>query len=162
MPHRLVPLVNWTFDHYWNFVSGIFFAFLSYFADLKGAFHVMFAAFMLDLFLGIITAKTVRKERFSMKKFFVAIERMVIAYALVMLLFAMDKEMHQDTINLADTAAWLITGFLAYGAADNGFKLTGGILFLNVKKFIRKKFQDNTGIDIENNPDQPTQTTNSL
>jgi hypothetical protein len=61
---------------------------------------------------------------------------------------------------MADTAAWLISGFLAYGAADNGFKLTGGILFLNVKKFIRKKFQDNTGIDIEENPNQPTQTTN--
>jgi hypothetical protein len=61
---------------------------------------------------------------------------------------------------MADTAAWLIAGFLAYGSADNGFKLTGGILFLNVKKFIRKKFQDNTGIDIEENPNQPTQTTN--
>ncbi len=160
MPQRLIPLVNWTFDHYWNFVAGIFFAFLSYFADLKGAFHVMFAAFMLDLFLGIITAKTVRKERFSMKKFFIAIERMVIAYALVMLLFAMDKEMHQDTINLADTAAWLITGFLAYGAADNGFKLTGGILFLSIKSFIKSKFKDNTGIDIDNDQEHTTQNPN--
>jgi hypothetical protein len=152
MPQRLVTLINWSFDHYWNLITGLFFAFLSYFAELKGAFHVMFAAFMLDLFLGIIVSKAIRKERFSMKKLFVAFERMVIAYALVMLLYAMDKEMHQDTVDLADTAAWLISGFLAYGAADNGFKLTGGILFLNVKKFIRKKFQDNTGIDIEENP----------
>ena len=160
MPQRLVTLINWSFDYYWNIVSGLFFAFFAYFGELKGAFHVMFAAFILDLFLGITVSKAKRKERFSMRKLFIAFERMLIAYALVMLLFAMDREMHQETVNMADTAAWLISGFLAYGAADNGFKLTGGILFLNVKKFIRKKFQDNTGIDIEENTNQPTQTTN--
>ena len=156
MPHRLVTLINWSFEYYWTIVSGLFFAFMAYFADLKGAFHVMFAAFMLDLFLGIITAKTVRKERFSMKKFFIAIERMLIAYALVMLLFAMDKEMHQDTVNLADSAAWLVTGFLVYGAADNGFKLTGGVLFLSIKSLIKNKFKDNTGIDIDKSEESPT------
>ncbi len=157
MPQRLVTLIYWSFDHYWNLVTAFFFAFLSYFAELKGAFHVMFAAFILDLFLGITASKAIRKERFSMKKFFVALERMVIAYALVMLLYAMDKEMHQDTINLADTAAWLVTGFLAYSAADNGFQITGGKMFLTLKSFIRKKYKDNTGIDIETNPGQPTQ-----
>ncbi len=157
MPQRLVTLINWSFSYYWNIVSGLFFAFFAYFANIKGAFHVMFAAFILDLFLGIITAKTVRKERFLMKKFFLAIQRMLITYSLVMLLFAMDKEMHQHTIDLANTASWLVTGFLIYGAADNGFKLTGGMLFLSIKSFIRKKFKDNTGIDFENNPGQPTQ-----
>ena len=149
MPHRIITMINWTYAHYWNFVSGVFFAFLSYFAEMKGAFHVMFAAFIIDLFLGIIASKKVRKEKFSMEKFFTALLRMVIAYALVMLLYAMDKEMHQETLSLANISSWLVSGFLAFSIADNGFKLTGGRLFLSVKTMIRKKVQENTGIEIE-------------
>jgi len=149
MPHRLITMVNWTYAHYWNLVTGVFFAFLSYFAEMKGAFHVMFAAFIVDLITGILTSKIIRKERFSMRKFFVAFERMVISYALVMLLYAMDKEMHQETLSLANISSWLITGFLAYSAAENGYQLTGGKLFLSVKTLIRKKVQENTGIEIE-------------
>jgi hypothetical protein len=149
MPQRIILLINWSTDHYWNFVTGVFFAFISYFAELKGAFHVMFAAFLLDLCLGILASKTARKERFSMRKLFIAFERMVIAYALVMLLYAMDREMKQDTFSLANISAWLVTGFLAYSAAENGYEVTGGKLFLTIKSLIRKKVQDNTGIDIE-------------
>jgi FtsH-binding integral membrane protein len=149
MPHRIITIINWTYAHYWNFVSGVFFAFLSYFAEMQGAFHVMFAAFILDLFVGIGASKKIRKEKFSMEKFFTALLRMVIAYALVMLLYAMDKEMHQETLSLANISSWLVSGFLAFSIADNGFKVTGGRLFLSVKTMIRKKVQENTGIEIE-------------
>jgi FtsH-binding integral membrane protein len=149
MPHRLITMINWTYAHYWNLVTGVFFAFLSYFAEMKGAFHVMFAAFILDLFVGIGASKKIRKEKFSMEKFFTALLRMVIAYALVMLLYAMDKEMHQETLSLANISSWLVSGFLAFSIADNGFKVTGGRLFLSVKTMIRKKVQENTGIEIE-------------
>ncbi|MFZ4707827.1 MAG: phage holin family protein [Bacteroidales bacterium] len=155
MPQRLITLMNWSSDHYWNFVTGIFFAFISYFAELKGAFHVMFVAFLLDLCLGILASKTARKERFSMRKLFIAFERMVIAYALVMLLYAMDREMKQDTFSLANISAWLVTGFLAYSAAENGYEVTGGKLFLTIKSLIRKKVQDNTGIDMDETNQQP-------
>jgi len=149
MPQRLILLINWSSDHYWNFVTGIFFAFISYFAELRGAFHVMFAAFILDLCLGILASKTARREKFSMRKLFIAFERMVIAYALVMLLYAMDREMKQDTFSLANISAWLVTGFLAYSAAENGYGVTGGKLFLNIKSLIRNKVQENTGIDLD-------------
>jgi len=149
MPQRIITMINWTYAHYWNFVTGVFFAFLSYFAEMKGAFHVMFAAFIVDLITGILASKITRKERFSMRKFFVAFERMLITYALVMILYAMDREMHQDTFSLANISSWLITGFLAYSAAENGYQLTGGKLFLSVKTMIRKKVQENTGIEIE-------------
>ena len=89
-----------------------------------------------------------------MHKFFVGIKRMLISYALVMLLFAMDKEMHQDTINLADSAAWIITGFLIYSAADNGFQITGNKLFNALKTFVHDKVQSNTGIDIDQTTDK--------
>ena len=84
-----------------------------------------------------------------MHKFFIGIKRMLISYALVMLLFAMDKEMHQHTINLADTAAWIITGFLIYSAADNGFQITGNKIFMALKTFVHDKLQENAGIDID-------------
>jgi hypothetical protein len=158
MPQRLITLINWSSDHYWNFVTGVFFAFISYFAEIKGAFHVMFVAFILDLILGILASKISRKEKFSMLKLFIAFERMFISYALVMLLFAMDKEMHQDTVNLANIASWLITGFLAYSAAENGYQLTGGKIFLSVKTLISKKVQENTGIEIEPSNQQPNAT----
>jgi FtsH-binding integral membrane protein len=156
MPQRILVVMNWTYAHYWNFVTGIFFAFMSYFAEMKGAFHVMFAAFIIDLFVGIGASKKIRKEKFSMEKFFTALLRMVIAYALVMLLYAMDKEMHQETLSLANISSWLVSGFLAFSIADNGFKVTGGRLFLNLKTFIRKKVEDNTGINLD---DESTNTT---
>ena len=152
MPQRLVMLIDWSFAHYWNLVTGIFFAFMGYFTEMKGAFHVMFAAFILDIFLGIIASRSIKKEKFSMHKFFIGIKRMLISYALVMLLFAMDKEMHQHTINLADTAAWIITGFLIYSATDNGFQITGNKIFMALKTFVHDKVQENAGIDI----DKPT------
>ncbi len=156
MPHKLVTLINWSSIHFWNLISGFFFAFIGYFTEMKGAFHVMFAAFILDIFLGIIAARSIRKEKFSMHKFFIGIKRMLISYSLVMLLFAMDKEMHQNTINLADTAAWIISGFLVYSAADNGFQITGNKLFSAMKTFIHNKLQENTGIDIDK-PSEPNQ-----
>lgn len=142
-------MINWTYAHYWNLVTGVFFAFMSYFAEMKGAFHVMFATFIIDLVLGILASKITRKERFSMRKFFIAFNRMLIAYALVMILYAMDREMHQETVSLANISSWLISGFLAYSAADNGYQLTGGKFFISVKSLIRKKVQENTGIDMD-------------
>ena len=149
MTHRIFLLAQWTVDHYWNFVTGIFFAFISYFAEIKGAFHVMFAAFMIDMAVGIWAAKKIRGERFSMHKFFLAFKRMLISYALVMLLYSMDREMHQDTLSLANMSSWIISGFLIYSIAENGFEITGGRLFLIIKSLIGKKVKDNTGINIE-------------
>lgn len=148
MPQRIIAALNWSVDHYWNIVTAIFFAVLSYFADIKGAFHVMFAAFTVDMVLGIMASKKIKNEKFSMTKFFLAIYRMMISTALVMLLFAMDKEMHQDTVSLANGVAWLISGFLAYSAAENGYQLTGVKLFLSIKKQIKKKVKDVTGFNI--------------
>jgi len=149
MPQRVLIIANWFTTHIWNVVCGIFFAFISYFAEMKGAFHVMFAAFMVDLILGIMASKIVRNEKFSMHKFFVAWYRMLISYALVMLLYAMNKEMHQDTVSIENIVSWTITGFLIYSAAENGYELTGGRILLNIKSMIRNKVQENTGIDLD-------------
>ena len=149
MPQRLLTLVNWSVAHYWNLVSGFFFAFLAYFGELKGTFHVMFAAFLFDLALGIWASKKIRKEKFSMDKFFTALFRMGIAGLVVLIFFAADKEMGQEMVSTSNIISYLVTGFLMYSAAKNGYELTGGKLFLKLMQAINKKVEDNTGISID-------------
>lgn len=150
MPQRLTIMLNWWSDHFWNTVAGFFFAIIAYFAEIKGAVHVMWSAFLIDLFIGIIASYQVKKEKFSMKKAFVALERMIIATVVVMLLYAVDKEMNQNIVSMYNIVAWVITGFMIYSIAENGFQMTGGKLFLVIKSLLRKKVQDNTGVDLEN------------
>lgn len=148
MPQRILALVNWWSDHFYNFLSGLFLACITYFAEIKGTVVVMLAAFALDLVLGIYAAKKVKHEKFSMNKFFVAVERMLIACLLIMLLFAMGKEMEIGA-ELYKFGAWMITGFVGYSAAENGYQITGGKFFLALKELLKKKVEDNTGIDID-------------
>lgn len=151
MYNKLISMLYWSIDHYWNIVSGLFLACLAYFSEIKGNFYVLFAAFMFDLWLGIWASKSVKKEKFSMEKFWLAWKRLAITLVIIMIFFAMDKEMHQDTISLANITSWLVTGFIVYSAAENGFAITGGKIFLIIKSFIKTKVQDNTGMDIDNN-----------
>lgn len=149
MSQRLLFLINWWSDHFWNFVAGVFFTLIAYFAELKGSIHVMWIAFVLDLIIGI-WASLHAGGKFSMEKAFVAFQRMGLASMLVMLLFAMDKEMDQDYISMYKIISWLISGFLAYSIAENGFKITGDKLFLVIKSTIKKKVSERADVDIEN------------
>ena len=146
---KLINLVDWCITHTWNMITGIFLAALAYFANLKGAIHVMWAAFVLDLLLGYLASRNLRKEKFSMNKAFIMLERMLIASAVLLLLFALDKETHQDYIHLYNIMAWLISGMLCWSALDNGDKLTGGKFFGVLKTFLGNKIKEQTGIDPE-------------
>jgi hypothetical protein len=149
MPQRIIILSNWFSDYFWNIITGFIFAVLAYFSEVKGAIHVMWAAFILDLIIGIIASRRIRKEPFKMEKAFIAFSRMCIASLLIMLLYAMDREMTQDFISMYKTTAWIISGFTAYSIAKNGFELTGSKLFLIIKSTIGKKVEENTGVNIE-------------
>lgn len=108
----------------------------------------MWAALAFDLFAGILASVCKRKEKFSMSKLFVAIERAVGATVFVALLYAMDKEMDQNIAASYNIAAWLISGFYAWSALENMDQLTGSRIFGILKLFIAKRVEDNTGIDI--------------
>ena len=153
MPQRFLSILTWSMEHYWNFMAGLLFAWLSYFTELQGTIHVMLAAFVFDLMLGIWASVKIDKQRFKMDKFFTAIFRLILSCVLIMLLFAMGKEMHLGK-DLYNIAAWLVTGFVGFSAAENAYKITGGKIFLLLKSFISKKVKDNTGIDI-NTADEP-------
>src|SRR5512135_1784315 len=150
---RILNLLDWIISHAWNLITGIVLAALAYFANLKGAIHVMWAAFILDFLLGYITSHKLRKERFSMNKAFIMLERMLIASAVILLLFAIDKETGQEYIQVYNIMAWLISGMLCWSVLDNGDKLTGGKFFGTIKTFLSNKIKEQTGVELENGDD---------
>lgn len=73
--------------------------------------------------------------------------RALVSVVFISVLYAMGKEMHIGS-ELHNYAAWLISGFILYSAAENAYRLTGGKYFLLLKKFLAKKIEENTGIDV--------------
>lgn len=142
-------MIEWLYNHLYNALCGLFFAVIGYFAEIQGAIHVMWAALLFDLLTGIFASVYKRKEKFSMSKLFVAIGRAIGASFLVALLFAMDKEMHQEIAASYNIAAWLISGFYAWSASENMDNLFGGRIFGLIKGFLEKRVEDQTGFDIK-------------
>lgn len=140
---------NWFIHHIYNMLSGLFFAVIGYFAEINGAIHVMWVALALDLLSGILRSVIVRKQRFSMKRLFVAIGRAIAATVFIALLFAMDKEMNQSIAESYNIAAWIISGFYAWSISENMDELLGGKIFRVLKLFIEKRVENNTGINLK-------------
>ena len=149
MIQKTLSFFEWLLCHTWNLITGLFLAGLAYFANLKGAIHVMCIAFLLDLIFGYLASRKLKGERFSLSKAFIMIERLFFSCAAILLLFAIDKETHQDYVQLYNIIAWLISGMLCYSILDNGDKLTGGKFLGAVKTFLGSKIKEQTGL----NPD---------
>ena len=141
-------MTDWLYNHFYNTVCGIFFAIIGYFTEIQGAIHVMWAAILLDLFAGILASVYKRNEKFSMVKFFLAIDRAFAVTVFVALLYAIDRETHQEIAASYNIAAWIISGFYAWGWLENMGQLTGSRIFEILKGFLKKRVEDNTGIDI--------------
>lgn len=144
---RLSMIINWISEHYWNLLTGWFLFVIGYFSDIKGSVHLMLFVFLMDLIFGIWSSIKIDKKRFSVNKFFIAIMRALVSIVFISVLYAMGKEMHIGS-DLYNYAAWLITGFILYSAAENAYRLTGGKYFLLLKKLLAKKIEENTGIDV--------------
>ena len=83
-----------------------------------------------------------------MSKAFTAVGRAIGATVLVALLYAMDKEMHQDVAATYNIAAWLIAGFYVWSASENMDQLTGGKIFRVLSGYIEKRVEDTAGFDL--------------
>jgi phage-related holin len=138
----------WICDHINHLISGLFFWFISYFIEIQAVVHVMWIAIALDLLSGVTASVWKRKERFSMKKFFIAIGRALIVTIFIALLYAMDKEMHQDIAKSYNVAAWIITGFYAWSFMQNSSDIFGGLIFKMINGFIEKRVEKETGVDL--------------
>ena len=141
--------MNWFSSHIGNTIAGIIMAVLAYLSEIKGAVHVMWAIMAFDLIVGILASLIKKKEKFCMKKVFVAIGRGIGVTVFVALLYAMDKEMHQKTVASFNIAAWLISGFFLWSFAENMYTLTGGRIFEVLKSYINKRVENATGVDLK-------------
>lgn len=142
--------MTWLYERFYNAICGLIFAIAGYFLEIKGAVHVMWAALALDLAFGILASVVKRGEKFSMKKAFVGVGRAIGSTSLVALLYAMDKEMHQDVAASYYIAAWVISGFYAWSINQNLETLFGGGIFTLLKKIFSRRLREQAGINIEN------------
>lgn len=135
-------------NHENNIIFGIILSIFTYFAEIRGSVTVMAVAFLVDLIFGIWNSISVKKEKFQMGLFFNQLKRFLIVLVIVMLVFAMDKENGQDLATVYAGVTYLVTGFLIWSIAENGFSLTGWNLFLILKNLIKKKVENVTEVDI--------------
>lgn len=142
-------LLNYWYNHILNIIAGFLTWILMYFIDMKGTITLMAITFLIDLIVGIWASIKVKKEKFSSQKFFIQLERFALVLIISMLLFAMDKENQQSVASLSNGVTWLVTGFLVWSIAENGFAITGWKLFKILKAFVKNKIQQNTDINIE-------------
>jgi len=153
-------MIDWLSNHFYNSICALFFAVIGYFSEIQGAIHVMWAALALDLVVGILTSVIKKREKFSMSKAFIGIGRAIGASCLVALLYAMDKEMHQEVAATYNIAAWLISGFYAWSASENMDTLFGGRIFGILKTFFAKRVEDQTGIKLKESESEFTELKN--
>ena len=148
MLNYLYSALMWLYKHVEDLICGWFTAALCYFFEIKGAIHVMLIIIAFDLIAGITASVWRRKESFSMEKFFLAVGRAFVFTSFVLLLYAVDREMHQQVAASYYIAAWIISGGYLWSFLKNGDTIFGGRIFKMLQGFLRKEVQEKTGVDI--------------
>lgn len=143
--------MKWLLSHMCNFISAIFFACIGYFSPIKGIIHVMIFAIVVDLASGILAARK-RGEGIKSHKLWRTIYKLVFALAVVMLTFALDKEI--GFITTHTSVAWLIIGFEIWSILENAGQLTNHPIFQILRKFMEDKVKTSTGINLKEMEDQ--------
>lgn len=134
----------WLFNNLWNYLAAFVLFMLSYFVEVSGIVNVMLFAFFTDLVVGVTKSRIVSHERFNMDKAFIAIVRFGISCLIVMILFAMDKEMEQNTIPAHKIFAYIPLGAWVISIANNGYLLTKWNVFLVIKAKIKELLNTKT------------------
>lgn len=71
----------------------------------------------------------------------------------MILLFALDTEFHQDTVQTYMVVGYFIGGVLLFNVGKNLYEITRWRAFLNLANMVQKNVQDKTGEDIDS-PDR--------
>ena len=137
---------GWLIAHSENFVSGIIMAICSYFAPVQGVLYVALSAIVIDFITGIIAARTEGKGITS-KKLYKSLYKAVFVSIVIFLFYSIDKEF--QIIELHKIVAWVVVGFEMWSILENMARITDHPLFRVLKKFMKDKVEENTGINIE-------------
>lgn len=141
-----MEVLKWLLAHIYNLISSLVIAAAGYFSPIKGVIHVMVAAIIIDLIVGIFVAK---KRGIGIKsgKLWRTVYKLLFAVVVVSLAFCLDKEM--GIIEIAPFIAWLITGFEIWSILESASKISDHKIFRLLKTFMKDKIKDVTGVDIK-------------
>lgn len=136
-------------DWVWKTFCGTVTAIIGYFLPIKDLVHLVILFFLLDMMFGYWAARRLRGEKFSTKIVWrTTFPRMLISLVLIIMAYLWDTTCHQQWLPTYNLIGWFISGVLIFSIAKNGFKITHWQGFLNLENVFRKKFSDETGVDI--------------
>ena len=75
--------------------------------------------------------------------------RMLIALVLILGSYMWDKTYQQELVSTYKLLGWFLSGLLLYSIAENGYKITHWYGFLNLKTLLKKKFEDESGTELQ-------------
>jgi len=130
-----------------NFAAGFTAAAASYFTPVTGAVLVTFAAIILDLLTGA-WAGYVRREGVQSRKLWRTAQKLLLAFAVIMLAHAIDTEMAVGNVSTAKIAAWFFVGFEVWSILENATVISNYPVFRALKKLMQTEVKEKTGIDL--------------
>ena len=138
--------MKWILAHLYHFIAGSFTAILGYFAPMKDVLHVVLIAIIIDLFFGLIAARS-KGEGIKSFKLWRTVYKMLFAVILIALVYSIDKEM--GMMELHKFIAWGIAGFEVWSILESMGTITDHKLFGLLKHIMTDKVKDITGVNLE-------------
>lgn len=146
--------MEYFFKDAYAFLVGCIISFIGYLLPVKDIVNLLVLFFILDVLFGFWAAKTLRKERFSVKIIWShTMPRMLISIILVAGAFMWDEVYSQEFVSTYKIIGWFISGVLLYSIAENGFQITKWKAFSRLGSAVQSKVKENTGLDINDKND---------
>lgn len=139
--------INFVILHPGNFISGLIAAAASYFAPVKGAVLVTFAAITIDLITGA-WAGYVKHEGIQSKKLWRTGSKLLLALLVISLAHSIDSEMGINGLSLSKIAAWFFVGFEFWSILENATVISDFPVFRALRKFMQSEVKEKTGVDL--------------
>jgi phage-related holin len=148
--------VQWIEEHVWNVFSGLICGLFAYFMPIRNIVILMLAFIVFDLITGIVAARK-RGEAITSEKMWNTVNKTLISVALVVLLYAVDKEF--NIINVVCThkiMGLFVVGFELWSILENAVEITNHSIFRALKKFMHDKVEEKTGVDLDTKNEEET------
>lgn len=143
-------MIKWFASHYCNFLSGILWGIIGYFAPVQNIILVVLLVVFFDLLTGV-WASYIQGKGIKSKRMVKTIYKVAIYICIIYLFFAIDKEMQM--IELHKVMAWVIVGFEMYSILENATKITDHRIFRILRKLMEDKLEDQ-GVNIDEKEDK--------
>ena len=142
--------MEYFFRDFYAFVLGCVATFICYLVPIKNIVNLLIILFIFDVIFGYWAARTIKKEKFSVKIIWEhTIPRMLISVVLILCTFMWDETYKQDFVSTHIILGWFISGVIIYSIAKNGFKITNWVIFEKISDKMHENIKERTGLDID-------------